>query len=496
MEIFEGIFTATPRPSNHEERIRARIAAWAQEMGITVVEDGTGNLLLRAAATAGCEAWPSILLQGHLDMVCEAVDPASHDFLEDPIRLRISDDGEWIQAEGTSLGADDGIGCSMALALLVDDDPSFMHGPVEILFTYAEEAGLDGANGMEAGALGIESRCLVNIDSEDFGVITIGSAGGTTVEFEATLETGQVPEAGMSFFKIMVGGLRGGHSGVDINQPRANAVKLVARLLRSALDAGEVHLCAWNGGTRHNAIPRVSAATVGVKLAVAEAFRNAINAEAGEIVTYYRKQGADGQMLEPEISISVEAGEETPCLDLEASARIVHFVSALPQGVKTISPAMPSLVETSNNVGILNVDAGNGIAHATIGIRSSVDAELEAFRRSIVSAGTLAGWTATLKDPYPPWEPDPGSPFLAYIKHCYEQVIDSPVQVSAVHAGLECSIIGKKIPALARAMVSIGPTVENPHSPAERVRIADIEKVYGALKIIIGGAGTEAFPLI
>ncbi len=490
--IFEAIFASTPRPSNHEDRIRARIADWAAQhagKGISCTRDPAGNLLLRKQASPAHEGWPAVVLQGHMDMVCETSRPDGYDFLNLPIPVRFDPDGEWISADGTTLGADDGIGASIALALLIDDDPAFAHGPIEVLLTYAEETGLDGAYQLDPAALGIEARYLINVDSEELGVITIGSAGGGSVRLETKMRPEVQKKADdRTYYELSVSGLRGGHSGVDIHLPRANAIKLLARLLGAVHAKMEVFLNSWEGGTRHNAIPRSSTARLAIHPRDKEALEDIVRSESAKLDHYYKGKSPGGEVLEPDITITLKEAEPAPCVSPGKTAEIIRMADGLPNGPHRFSPAMPSLVETSSNLAIVKSSLDEGHIELLVSARSNVDDELDSFRRSIASIGQLASWQVEVDDAYPAWTPDPGAAFLGFVREKYEKRLGKPVAVRAVHAGLECSVIARKVPALARSIVSIGPEVQNAHSPAERARIADVQVLYDVLKDVISSA--------
>ncbi|MEX2682178.1 MAG: beta-Ala-His dipeptidase [Candidatus Sigynarchaeota archaeon] len=490
--IFETIFASTPRPSNHEDRIRAKIAGWATQnakKGISCHQDPAGNLLLRKKASPGCETWPAVMLQGHMDMVCETSRPDGYNFLDEPIQVRIDPDGEWISADGTTLGADDGLGASIALGLLLDDDPAFVHGPIEVLLTFAEETGLDGAYKLDPAALGVEARYVINVDSEELGVITIGSAGGGSVKIEKTI----VPEEracldSLAWFELTVSGLRGGHSGVDIHLPRANAIKLVARLLCAVIQKVEIFLSSWEGGTRGNAIPRSSVVRFAAKSEDKDVLSETVKNESAKIERYYKSKLPGGDILEPEIHITLNEAKHTTCITSDKTAEIVRLANGLPSGPHRFSPTLPSLVETSDNLAIVKSSLNEGHIEFLLSVRSNVDDELESFRRSIASIGQLASWHVTLSDAYPAWPPEPGSRFMEFVRKKYEGRFGKPVDVRAVHAGLECSIIAKKMAIPAKNIISIGPEIQNAHSPAERARIADIQVLYDILKDILRDA--------
>jgi dipeptidase D len=483
-QIFEEVFTQTPRASKKEEKIRAKIKEYVQSksdalgLEIAINEDATGNILVKKPATPGMEKAPPILLQGHMDMVCETDRPDGFDFDNDPIPVRIQDNGEWVDADGTTLGADNGIGSSVGLALLLDSDVA--HGPLEVLITVDEETGLVGAFGLDLETLGIESKLMINIDSEDLGVITIGSAGGgdTTLTKNLTLKdvTGEA-----TFYDLSVSGLFGGHSGVDIHEPRANANKLIARMMSVIVDTLNVHLSSWNGGSKHNAITRESTTRFAVETGRAAEAEKLLEESSAAILGYYKSAAPGAKPLEPDIKIEWKKSESVPAFSLEESKNIIQSVNVIPHGPIRFSPSVEGLVETSNNLAIIKTE-GSEIS-VLMSTRSSVDSELDSFRKSISDLAHLSGWDVTQKAAYSGWNPEPKSPFLAYVRSHLESVTDGEVKVKAIHAGLECGIIGSKIPGI--QMVSIGPRMENPHTPDERLRIADVGILYNVMKSIL-----------
>ncbi|MHA2081724.1 MAG: peptidase dimerization domain-containing protein, partial [Candidatus Thorarchaeota archaeon] len=307
-EIFEDVFTKTPRESKKEDKIREKLKSWIPEraksldMEIEVIEDKAGNLLVKKGPTKGMESVQPLLLQGHMDMVCETDRPDGFDFENNPIPIRIQDNGEWVDADGTTLGADNGIGTSMGLALMLN--PEIKHGPLELLITVDEETGLVGAFALEPEKMGIESKLLVNIDSESLGVITIGSAGGGDTSLTKKLELKEIAGEA-TFYDLIVSGLFGGHSGVDIDKHRANANKIVARILSSIVTEMNVHLCNWNGGSKTNAITREATSKFAVETSKAPKAEQLLKSAHKEITTYYKE-------LEPDIQISWEKSSPEP----------------------------------------------------------------------------------------------------------------------------------------------------------------------------------------
>ncbi|MHA1924896.1 MAG: beta-Ala-His dipeptidase [Candidatus Thorarchaeota archaeon] len=483
-QIFEEVFTQTPRASKKEDKIRARIKEYVQAksdaagLAITISEDATGNILVKAPATPGMEKAPPILLQGHMDMVCETDRPDGFDFDNNPIPIRIQENGEWIDADGTTLGADNGIGSSIGLALVLD--PDVAHGILEVLITVDEETGLVGAFGLDLEKLGIESKLMINIDSEDLGVITIGSAGGGDSTLTKRLNMKDVTGEA-SFFDLSVSGLFGGHSGVDIHEPRANANKLIARMLTLIVEKMNVHLCSWNGGSKHNAITREANAKFAVETGMAAETEKLLKEACGAILTYYQSTAPGSSALEPDIKIEWKASKPAPAFSLEESKKIIQSVNVIPHGPIRFSPSVEGLVETSNNLAIIKTEDSE--ISVLMSTRSSVDSELDSFRKAISDLAQLSGWDVTLKDAYPGWNPEPKSPFLAYVRSHLDRVTNDEVKVEAIHAGLECGIIGSKIPGI--QMVSIGPRMENPHTPDERLRIADVGILYEIMKSIL-----------
>jgi dipeptidase D len=483
-EIFEKVFAATPRESKKEDKIRAKLKAWTSErakslgIALDIVEDATGNLLIKRAGSKGMESVPSILFQGHMDMVCETDRKDGFDFNTNPIPIRIQDNGEWVDADGTTLGADDGVGVALALALLLD--PEVKSGPLELLITVDEETGLVGAFSLEPNSLGIRSKLLINIDSEKLGVITIGSAGGGDTTLAKKLQTKKVTGSA-TFYNLEITGLFGGHSGVDIDKHRANANKIAARMLSRLVKEMHVHLCEWNGGSKHNAIPRETRAKFAVESEKANHAEQILEQARSEIYSYYKMAAKGSTPLEPDISIKWSKSDPLQAFSLDESRIIISTVNIITHGPIRFSPSVNGLVETSNNVAIIKTEGSTIQVH--LSTRSSVDAELESFRGQLADIANLSGWDITQNPMYPGWNPEPNSPFLRFIREHYEAATKSAVKIEAIHAGLECGIIGAKIPGL--QMVSIGPTAENAHTPDERVKIGDIPVLYALLKSVV-----------
>ena len=455
---------AIPRPSGREERVAAHVAEVGRSAGAEVKRDARGNVVLKIPASPGRAAAPPVILQSHLDMVCEKNKGVEHDFDRDPIRLRI--DGDWVRATGTTLGADNGIGAAAALATATDR--SVVHGPLELLFTLDEETGLTGAKGLDPSIL--SGHMLLNLDSEEDGVIYVGCAGGedTLIDLPAALAA---PAPGAPR-RLEVRGLRGGHSGLNIVENRGNALKLVARILDAAMADGiPFELASIGGGSKHNAIPREAEAIV----VLAKEAGAAIEALAGRLRAGFAVElaGVDDGL---EIAWS-EAPAPSRVLRPDDRDRLVRLLMALPHGVLGMSRDIPGLVETSSNLAVVAATS-DGIRVVTSS-RSSIASSLAGVLASIRDIASLAGAKVTRKDGYPGWKPDLGSKALAVVREVYRKRWAQEPHVTAIHAGLECGLLGEKIPGL--DMVSFGPQIEGAHSPDERVLVPSVERFWGAL---------------
>ncbi|MFW9845095.1 MAG: beta-Ala-His dipeptidase, partial [Candidatus Thorarchaeota archaeon] len=388
---------------------------------------------------------------------------------KDPLKLKI--DGDILTADGTTLGADNAIGTSIALAILLD--PNLKTGLLELLITVDEETGLTGAFALDTKKLVIESRLLINIDSGDLGTITIGSAGGGDTTFKKNLQVNDVTGEA-TFYELVVSGLFGGHSGVDINKHRGNANKMMARLLAPILEDMNVHLCRWNGGSKHNAITREAIAIFAVESGKSSRTEEILETVSIELMEYYKE-------LEPDLKIKWEKSKAEPAFSLDESKRIIQSIRLLHQGPVAFSPAIDGLVETSNNVAV--VETNGSEIRVLMSTRSSVDAELTEFRKILATIGQLSGWEVIQKPAYPGWKPDPESPFTKFISSQYAPFVDKELDIKAIHAGLECGIIGAKLPGM--KMVAIGPTALNAHTPDEKVKIATVGAVYDFLVSVV-----------
>lgn len=479
--IFEHILTRTPRPSKHEEKIREKIRNWVEQkseemsMGLETATDSVGNLIVKIPATEGLDHIDPLLFQVHMDMVCESNRPDGFNFENNAIPLNIQEDGQWIDADGTTLGADDGIGVALILALITETDDRLRHGRLEMLFTVDEETGLTGAFELDVEKLEIRSKCLINVDSEDVGAITIGSAGGgdTILSRKTTMKT---PSSDTIFisFSLCVSGLLGGHSGVDIHQNRANANKIIAEILEEANRSAAICIQAWNGGDKHNAIPRESQVFFSVPMDDEKRLKKTL----AELID--EKKRKIGQR-EPGLELDWNIVENGPCLSHDASYQIIRTMIEIPHGVIAYSTEIDDLVETSNNLAVISTSEET--MNIKVSSRSSKDEKLDEVRNLISDIGNKYGWDVKKLKSYPGWTPDPDNDFLRFVHNTYEEQYCDSVKIEAVHAGLETSVIGAKIPGI--QMVSIGPTVENPHTPQERVNIKSVGILFRVLKKLV-----------
>jgi dipeptidase D len=460
---------AIPRPSGQEERAVAFVTSVAQSLGLTPARDARGNVVLRVPATPGRERSATVILQTHLDMVCEKNRNVTHDFDHDPIRPRL--DGEWVMATGTTLGADNGIGVAAALAAATD--PAVKHGPLELLFTLDEETGLTGAKELDPSLL--SGRIMLNLDSEEDGVIFVGCAGGedTLIDVKPTFRSAAFRGSAL---RLEVSGLRGGHSGLNIIENRGNALKLVARVLSALIEEGvSFDLAGIAGGSKHNAIPREAEAIV-VADPQSKAKLEAVTAVA--LVAFRVELGKIDDGLQ--ISWS-PCPDPARVLALADRDRLIQLLLALPHGVLAMSPDIPGLVETSSNLAV--VQETDGKIRVVTSSRSSVAPSLAYVLSQVRAVAALSLASVTLKDGYPGWKPNLESKALAVVREVYRKQWNKDPHVTAIHAGLECGLLGEKIPGL--DMVSFGPQIEGAHSPDERVNVMSVARFWGALTEVL-----------
>lgn len=446
-----------PHPSKHEEKIVAALVEFAKANNIEYKVDETGNVIMRKPASKGMENRKGVILQAHVDMVPQKNNDTKHDFVNDPIKPRI--DGEWVRATGTTLGADNGIGASAALAVL--EDKEMVHGPIEALFTIDEETGMTGAFGLKAGEL--NGDILLNLDSETEGELYVGCAGGidATITFDFTKEA--MP-TGYKAYELIVKGMKGGHSGMDIILGRGNANKTLFRVLK-ALEKVDYRLGEINGGSLRNAIPREAFCTVAIPSAkVSEA-----EAVVKEYESIVKNELA---AVEPEMEISLK--EASSCdfvIDQDTAKRVVRAVYACPNGIYRMSDSMENLVETSSNLAIVKTDGNQIVACALL--RSSVDTAKEDFAQMMASVIELAGGKIEFTGGYPGWKPNMNSPILETMTSTYKKLFGRTPKVMAIHAGLECGLLGGVYKNW--DMISFGPTIKHPHSPDEKVNIESVK---------------------
>ena len=464
---FEAL-TRIARPSRHEEPAIEHVREWAGRLGFELEQDAGRNLVVRVPASAGREGAPTVVLQGHLDMVCER-DPSSPN---DPAegRITLARDGEWLTAEGTTLGADDGVAIAAMMALA--EDESLPHGPLELLMTVAEEVGLEGANALD-GAL-VTGSILINLDSEEDGKLTVGCAGSTDTWVRIEAPRGWPVEDAVTL-AVTVSGGKGGHSGMGIALGTSNAIKVLGRALREALTTVPFRMVSLSGGKSRNAIPRDAIAVCSVARGSEQAFRDAIAAATATIRDAFAKTDAD-------VSIDVASveGSADPWTDA-ATASLLDAVALVPTGPLALSPDFDDLVETSTSLGEATTEGDQLTLHSLS--RSSNDSALPEVVASLDAVARLAGGTLEVKANYPGWRPDLNSHALASAKAVYERVFGAPPIVTAVHAGLETAVIGGKVSGL--DMLSFGPQIEAPHSPDERVSIPTVERFWQLLVALV-----------
>ena len=450
-----------PRASKAEDRMRDHVIAVAESYGLSHRTDEAGNVVVRKPAKSGQEGAAVTILQSHLDMVQEKNSDVEFDFAADAIVPQL--DGDYLTASGTTLGSDNGIGVAMMLALM--GDTPFGHGPLELLFTIDEETGLTGAAQLDGDML--QGRQLINLDSEEDGILYVGCAGGGDTQLTMDLER-VAPPRGAVALSVGLTGLKGGHSGCDIHLQRGNAVKLLGRALWSAYPGNPFSLARFDGGSAHNAIPREAFATVVASSDGQNAVTARVRDELSAILVEY---GA----VEPGLQLATaEAIRPDAVWNQATTQRVLRLINALPHGVEAMSYDIPDLVETSVN--LATVGASNGSLRLGLSSRSSIDSALEAMRRRVRAVGELAGASVEEDAAYPGWKPNLDSRLLEVVKAVQQRECGVEPDVKAIHAGLECGILGKKIPGI--DMISFGPQIEYPHSPDERVNLASVNRFY------------------
>lgn len=456
--------TQIPRPSGHMEPVTAFLIRFGKDLGLESFVDEIGNVIIRKPASAGMEDRRGVVLQAHMDMVPQKNNDVEFDFKKDPIQTYI--DGDWVRAKGTTLGADNGLGVAAIMAVL--EDNTLKHGPIEALITTDEETGMVGAFGLKPGT--ITGDILLNLDSEDEGELYIGCAGG--IDITATLQYKEVaPEEGDVAFKVTVKGLRGGHSGLEINEGRANANKLLARVAYEAVVEEEARLASWNCGNMRNAIPREGDIILCLPEENKESFLEMIK-EMGE--TFNEEYNA----VETPITLTAEP-VDMPALIVpeEVQDALLCAIYGCQNGVCRMIPTVPDTVETSSNLAIITIEGGD--AAIRILARSSSDSMKDYLAKSLETVFLMAGMKVEFSGAYSGWQPNVDSPILAAMKEAYTQQFGAEPAIKVIHAGLECGIIGANQPGL--DMISFGPTLRSPHSPDERVLIPTVTKFYDFL---------------
>lgn len=459
--IFDAM-TQVPRPSKKEEKIRQWLVNWAKEHNVECHLDKTGNILMRVPATPGYENKPMVVMQGHMDMVCEKNSDVQHDFDNDPLKTYI--DGDWVKAKGTTLGADNGIGVALAMAVMTD--PEAKHGPLEALITYDEETGMTGANNVEEGFM--TGNILVNLDSEEEGQIFIGCAGGkdTCAEFHYN----PIPAPDRYYAKIKVSGLIGGHSGGDIHLGHANANKVLNRFLLSQKD---IVIASFTGGNLRNAIPREAEAIIGLPMSR----KDQLVAELNQYIAVIEGEVGD---IEKGFKMTIETVDKPAnIIEPTIAANLLAALQACPHGVQGMSRSMENLVETSTNLASVKMPE-TGVIRVETSQRSSVESEKEDIASTVRTVFELAGAEVTQGHGYPGWKPNVNSPILKTFAQTYRDMYSKEPEVMAIHAGLETGLFLTKYPSM--DMISIGPTMVGIHSPEERLSISSVASFYQYLK--------------
>ena len=453
-----------PRPSKKEEKVANYIFSVGEKLNLETLKDSFGNIIIRKPATPGKENLKTVVLQGHIDMVCEKNRDVVHDFDNDPIIPYI--DGEYVKAKGTTLGADNGIGVATALAIL--EDNTIEHGPIECLFTLDEETGLTGATNLDANVL--KASILLNLDSEELGTFFIGCAGGKNTAAKFKFKPQAVPDKYLSY-EIKISGLKGGHSGLEIHTGRGNAIKILTRLIWNSAGEFKLKLAHIEGGNKHNAIPREASAIVMVPKKLTKDFIKYVE-------TYNKIVKEESAASEPDLKVTIDKVKKPKkVMDGKTQARLINALYAVPHGVIKMSPDIPDLVETSTNLATITTDGK--VVNIVTSQRSSVATEIQDITDMVTSVFKLADAEISYGDGYPGWKPNVNSEILQIFKNVYNNIYGVQPEVKAIHAGLECGIISEKYPEM--DMISFGPTMFGVHSPDERLKIDSVQPFYELL---------------
>lgn len=462
---FDKILTI-PRGSKNERAIGQSVIEIAKKHGFSYKQDDIGNIVVSKPATPGFESAPITILQAHLDMVNEKNADVEHDFTKDPIKP--NRDGDYLKASGTTLGSDNGIGVATALAVM--ESTNIQHGPLELLFTVDEETGLTGASSLQKDFL--KGKQLINMDTEEEGSIYVGCAGGAGINLTLPLQHNSLPSNSMTL-AIKLHGLRGGHSGVDIHLQRGNAIKLLARALYGVYKNNKFHFVSLTGGNMHNAIPREAFASVAVSESEQGNFEKALNGQ-------FQAIQAEFKPADPDMKLTISSTEnENKVFNEETTQKVLYLLNALPHGVIAMSYDIPDLVETSSNLATVKIQNNDMVIH--VSNRSSVASAIQAIQDRVGAIGHLAGVKVEELEGYPGWKPNLDSHVLKVAKEVHTKLLGKEPKIKAVHAGLECGIIGEKYPGM--DMVSLGPQIEFPHSPDEQVKIGSVADFY---KLLMG----------
>ena len=466
--------TQIPRPSGHTQKVADFLVKFGKNLGLESFKDECGNVIIRKPATPGMEGRKGIVLQAHMDMVPQKNNDKEHDFTKDPISTRIvkEDDGEWVYACGTTLGADDGLGIAAAMSVL--ESKTLRHGPIEALFTVDEETRMVGAKALKPGVLGGE--ILLNLDSETEGELYVGCAGGVDANIEFKYKTEPIPE-GYKALKIVVTGLRGGHSGMEINEGRGNANKIMARLLLPLIRDFKGRLASFDGGNMRNAIPREADAVIAVPAEKVEKAGKTVEDIAAVLKSELRK-------IDAGLVVTVEPSRVRKVIAGTTGKKLVQAIYACPNNVDRMSLEIEGLVETSNNLAI--VKTGKETITVNTLLRGATDSLKEDLGEAVRAAFELAGAKVWFDGGYSGWSPNLESPILKTMKAQYKKLFGKEPLVMAIHAGLECGIFGEAYPHW--DMISCGPTLKSPHSPAERCFVPSVGKWWKFLTAVIENA--------
>ena len=484
-----GELVAISRPSKAEEKAMVWLKEWAAEKGYDTAEDATGNLVVRVPGKGSAANSTPVIIQGHVDIVtAESEDaPPEADSAAGKIPVELGEpgddgffvaaaDGGWVGAPYTTLGADNGIGCAMGMAIA--DDPNATHPPLELLFTMDEEQGMTGALELDPDALGLTGRHLINLDTEDDDELTIGCAGGMDTSVTLPGVWDSVDGSDLVCLQVLLKDLRGGHSGVEIHSCRANAIRCLARALCD-VSGGPVRVADLQGGEKRNAIPRRAAAVIVIPSSLQAELEQVLQAAGDEMTQLY--QGRDFP-----VRFQVSAVDSVArALDADSSSRLLNLIVALPDGVFTMTSEIPDLVETSNNVAVVGVTGDNVIVHCNS--RSSVDAGMEDVADAIAACARLAGASTSSSGRYPGWKPNLDSELLKVTQPAYQQLFNEEPKVTAIHAGLECGVLGDKMSGL--DSISFGPNIRGNHAPGEHVEVASVAKSYRLLQEVLANLG-------